>query len=281
MQRRMRLWPRLALASLAAVSVLVSWFLTGDPRVGEMADFDYRAKPTSAACPASAAGAVSLRTPRGVAFEVRAPRNYDARYAHPLLVVYAPAGMDRLATERFTGLSIAATAAGFVVAYVDHSRLILSAIGDLGAVAEIVARGWCIDRRFVFLTGHSDGGTVATALALSAEPSGRYAGIAPSAAGFTGADLREYRCPAPLGVLVLHGRADELFPGFGKQAAGWWARCNGCAGEPEPRADGCMEYRGCAPAGRTVYCEHGSRHAVWPAYNQTMIDFFAEIARAS
>lgn len=275
MRGSFRRWLRIALAGLFGASILAGWLATREPAADETADFSYPAA-SVAACPAGAApGFSALRTPGGVALDVKAPRNYDRSYAHPLLVVYAPAGLDRWGNERFTGLTGSATRAGFVVAYVDHPPLTLSAIADLGTVPEIVARGWCIDRRRVFLTGHSDGGTVATALAISVGSPGHFAAIAPSGAGFTAADLAAYRCPPPLGVLVLHGAADDHFPGFGKQAAEWWARCNGCAGEPDHRSDGCVEYRGCAPAGRTVYCEHDGRHTAWPRRNDMMIEFFA------
>jgi polyhydroxybutyrate depolymerase len=268
-------WLPIALAGLAGASIVVVWLAAREPAADETADFAYPA-PSAAACASGVAAerSASLRTPGDVAFDVKAPRNYDRRYAHPLLVIYAPAGMDRSGSERFTGMTTAATRAGFVVAYVDHARLTLSGIPDFGTVPEIVARGWCIDRRRVFLTGHSDGATVATALALAAGSSDRYAAIAPSGAGFTAVDLAQYRCPPPLGVLVLHGAADDHFPGFGRQAAEWWARCNGCAREPEQRSDGCLEYRGCAPAGRTVYCEHNGRHTAWPKRNEMMIEFF-------
>jgi polyhydroxybutyrate depolymerase len=145
-----------------------------------------------------------------------------------------------------------------------------------------VAQTWCIDPRRVFLTGHSDGGTVATSLALAAEPSGQYAGTAPSAAGFTGVDLAEQRCPAPLAVYVMHGAADDLFPGFGRQAAAWWATCNQCdTAAPERRADDCVEYSRCAAGARTVYCEHAGRHTTWPLQNQRLIDFFTARATSS
>jgi len=131
----------------------------------------------------------------------------------------------------------------------------------------------------VFLTGHSDGGTVATALALSATADRRIAGIAPSAAGFTAADLAAHRCPAPLAVLVMHGAGDLHFPGFGRQAAEWWARCNRCDVEaPQRTADGCVEYGACAAGGRTLYCEGDGGHLRWPARNATLIDVFAGIS---
>jgi polyhydroxybutyrate depolymerase len=281
-------WVRPLLVSLALASILASWLFTRDRAVdgafAQTAAFSYPALSQAAACsPGTSAGSASpLRTAGGVALTVRTPSNYDSRYAHALLVVFAPAGADRAATERFTGLTGVATRAGFIVVYADHRTLSLATVRDLGTIPTLLAQSWCIDPRRVFLTGHSDGGTVATALAVSVEPNGRYAGIAPSAAGFTAADLAAYRCPAPLAVYVAHGSADELFPGFGRQAAAWWASCNKCdVASPERRADDCVEYPGCAAGARTVYCEHAGRHTTWPSRNQMLIEFFAASAASS
>jgi polyhydroxybutyrate depolymerase len=105
-------------------------------------------------------------------------------------------------------------------------------------------------------------------------------GIAPSAAGFTAADLAAFPCPAPLPVLVMHGAADMHFPGFGRQAAKWWARCNQCEGAASPRGDdGCVEYTACATGGRTIYCEGSDGHLRWPARNATLIEFFTGAGR--
>jgi polyhydroxybutyrate depolymerase len=261
---------------LALASILASWLLSRDRdgRAAATAPFSYPAAPESGCSPKPPAA--SQQRTAGVAFTVRTPRNYDPRYRHSLLVVFAPAGTDAAASERLTGLTGVATAAGFIVAYVDHRPLSLAAIRDLGAVPDMIAESWCIDPDRIFLTGHSDGGTVATALALSPPPNRHYAGIAPSAAGFAARDLAAYPCPPPLAVFVAHGAADTLFPGFGRQAAKVWAACNRCdAAAPQAIGDGCVEFRGCARGARTVYCEHGGRHTHWPAQNRRLIEFFA------
>lgn len=220
-----------------------------------------------------------LLTAGGVGVTVRTPRNYDPRYRHSLLVVYAPAGVGRFLSERLTHLTFAATQAGFIVAYADHATMASPVIEDLGGVPDVVARHWCIDPARVFLTGHSDGGTVATALVVASARPHQIAGIAPSAAGFAAADLAQYACPTPLPVLVMHGAADRHFPGFGRQAVEWWARCNRCdATSPERRADGCVAWRGCAPGGRTIYCESSGGHAAWPNRNATLLEFFTNAA---
>jgi len=278
-------WLRPLVAGVALISIVASWLSSRERATENLtagsAAFSYPDPHPPSTCRQNnpQQNTTALRTAGGVAITVRAPSNYDPRYEHGLLVVYAPAGADRGASERFTGLTPSATGAGFLVAYVDHKPLNLSVIRDLGTIPALVAQSWCVDSHRIFLTGHSDGGTVAMALALSG---GHYAGIAPSAAGFTATDLAGYQCPIPLAVYVAHGTADELFPDFGRQAAAWWATCNKCAAAPPAlRADGCLEYSGCASGARTVYCEHGGRHSVWPATNQRLIEFFAARTAAS
>ena len=42
----------------------------------------------------------------------------------------------------------------------------LATIDDLSSIPDRIAARWCIDERRIHLTGHSDGGTVATATAV-------------------------------------------------------------------------------------------------------------------
>jgi polyhydroxybutyrate depolymerase len=75
-----------------------------------------------------------------------------------------------------------------------------------------VARKWCIDEARIYLTGQSDGGMAADAIAFLAKMRGTADAIAPSAAGVNGKDLAEYSCPEPLPVMVMHSRNDTVFP---------------------------------------------------------------------
>lgn len=214
------------------------------------------------------------KTEGGIRYSVRTPSNYDPSVAHPLLVVYAAAGQSRVASERFTGLTRSATAAGFIIAYADHRRLSLSVLDDLATIPGAVAKKWCVDPDRVFLTGHSDGGTAAAAMALRPDDGLEPAGIAASAAGIRGADLDAYQCPENLKVMILHSRDDERFPGFGADAARWWARCHQCdTRNAALDAAGCLDYRGCA-GGDVRYCAGSGAHRRWPAMNGAILDFF-------
>jgi len=269
-----------ALAVVGAALVVPMW--RAMPRLRDRADaeiavYDYPPAGAAACAAGSRPGAAgespSEETAAQVRYLVKTPANYDATRAHPLLVVYSPNGANRFLTERFVGLTRLATAAGFVVAYADSRPLAMTTIADLGAIPERIAARWCIDVQRIYLTGHSDGGTVATAIAVLGKSQHPPAAIAPSAAGFRREDLAAYPCPAPLRVMVLHNRDDDHFPGYGAEAAQWWAACDGCGAVPAQRADGCLEYPSCKPGSATVYCEGEGGHAAWPDRNQTILEF--------
>ncbi|CUQ67837.1 alpha/beta hydrolase family esterase [Candidatus Nitrospira inopinata] len=213
----------------------------------------------------------------GLRYHVRTPSNYNPTVAHPLLMVSAAAGQTGQAMERFTGLTPAATKAGMIVAYVDHQPLNIPTIEKLATVPGEIARTWCIDERRVYITGHSDGGTAALALAVLDQTKQVPAAIAPSAAGWTSKDLEAYHCPAPLPVMIFHGKNDRLFPGWGRQTAAWWASCNHCNTTKTTVIEaGCVAYQHCDANGPTLYCEGSGGHRDWPGQNHLMIKFFTQ-----
>jgi polyhydroxybutyrate depolymerase len=214
-------------------------------------------------------------TSKEVPFNVRTPANYDPTIAHPLLVAYAAAGNNRYETEGLTGLTTEATARGFIVTYPDHLRLSLPGLEELATIPALVARKWCIDEARIYLTGQSDGGMATVAIAFLAKTQGTADAIAPSAAGVNGKDLAEYSCPEPLPVMVMHSRNDAVFPGYGAEAARWWAACNRCDPTPGPKdAHGCVAYPNCANGVPTLYCEGSDAHEDWPPMNTAVLDFF-------
>ena len=213
--------------------------------------------------------------PIGIRYMVRTPSNYDATFAHPLLMVYAPAGQSRWASERLIGLTTAATGAGFVVVYADHRQLSVSAIEQVGTIPDLVAKEWCIDERRVYVTGHSDGGTASLMLAVLEKTKQVPAAIAPSAAGVTGKDLNAFQCPASIPVMIMHSKNDSLFPGWGAQTSAWWAACNHCdVTKTKTVEGGCRAYQGCDSRGATLYCEGTGGHRDWPNLNRVMLEFF-------
>ena len=218
----------------------------------------------------------------GIRFSVRTPVNYDSTIPHPLLLVYPGAGQSRFATERFTGFTFGATAAGFIVAYPDHRSLSLKTLDEFATIPVSIAAKWCIDGERIYLTGHSDGGTAASAIAFREDDGFSPSAIAPSAAGLSASHLEEIDCPAPLPVMVLHNSGDRLFPDFGAQAASWWAACNRCdPGSRQQLSETCFEYAKCPQNASVRYCEESGGHRKWPAKNDEVLNFFSTIQKGS
>lgn len=268
-------------ASAVAAALLALALAGCDRKPPPIAAADYGGLADAPRCTAGsrtgAAGATDDLEAAGVEFNVRTPSNYDPTVAHPLLLVLPAAGMGARATERFTGLTEPATAAGMIVAYADAERLSLAVIRHYAQIPDAIAARWCIDGRRVFFTGHSDGGTATSAIGFLEDTRGTATAIAPSAAGIAGQDLEDTGCPAPLPVLVQHNAGDRLFPGYGAEAAAWWARCNGCsdADAALPAEQGCHEYQGCLA--RTRYCTGPGGHTDWPARDRELIGFFLSV----
>ncbi len=217
----------------------------------------------------------SRKASEGFRFKVHTPVNYKPEIAHPLIVVFAPATLHANQSEKYTGLIRAATEAGFIIAYANSQKMSVANTIALNQIKKQVANHWCIDERRVFYTGHSDGGTVSSALAFMPETSNQVLAIAPSAAGVSGKDLESYFCQEPISVMVMHGQNDSLFSGFGLQAIQWWASCNQCNPKPQNDANSdCLTYTGCANSVITQYCEHPGSHRDWPHMNAEMIRFF-------
>jgi polyhydroxybutyrate depolymerase len=209
-------------------------------------------------------------------YNVRTPVNYDSAYAHPLVMVFAPAGTSRYGSERLVRLTRHATEKGYIIAYADSHRLSPESADILAQIPGKIAARWCIDRKRVFLTGHSDGGTMSHAISFLAGSRGVAAAIAPSAAGIRQEDLRNYSCPDTMPVMVMHNSQDQLFPNWGTSAANWWAACNGCNTEStHENVYGCAEYDACTVGARTMYCERPGKHIDWPGMNSEILDFFS------
>lgn len=242
---------------------------------------DYKNIPPQGTCaPGNKTGAAGptnqLKSADGIFYHVRAPLNYNPERAHPLLMVFPPAGKNAEKSESFTHLTTEATRRGFVIAHTSHRPISAEMAAKLAKVQQDIAATWCIDLKRVYATGHSDGGTMPHALAVLPETKGSVSGIAPSAAGFRQKDFEAYSCPAPMPVMIMHNQGDTLFPGWGKESAAWWAACNRCdmTQSAVPLNNGCVAYQGCAGRGPTVYCEKSGSHMDWQDRGDDIVHFF-------
>ncbi|MGA7383798.1 MAG: hypothetical protein WBW81_03610, partial [Methylocella sp.] len=159
----------------------------------------------------------NLQTSDRLTFAVRTPSNYDPTRAYPLLVVFPPAGYNRRQSEAFYGLTTEATRRGFIVAYSDHKVLSPTAVLQQAQVAATVASFFCIDEASIAYLGHSDGGLMAEGIpAYIGKATITPHSIVASGAGITREDLATMACPSIPAVLIVHNRADERFPDFGR-----------------------------------------------------------------
>jgi polyhydroxybutyrate depolymerase len=211
-------------------------------------------------------------TAAGLHFSVTTPRNYRADFAHPLLVVWAPSGLNEQLSERFTGLTGVATEHGFIVLYSRSVPLGEKALRGLAEIPAAATAKWCIDPARIAYTGHSDGGTVSNALAVLPGLDPRPAVIAPSATGMQEQDMVTFTCPAPTPVMLMHNKGDHHFPDYGVGVATWWARCNGCSANLEAAGfPDCEAFSGCTVA--TLLCRAPGGHAHWPGFEHQVVEF--------
>ena len=279
---------RLLLKLIVASILLVSFFLAfreGSKESIQLAKYDYSSQDHARCQSGSHLGTTGKsdheQIASGIYFAVRTPLNYDNTIQHPLVIVYAPGGKNRFANERITGLTQEMTKRGFVVAYVDNQifftgPLTIPVINDLSTIPKAIAKKWCIDTEKIFLTGHSDGGTVTAAIGYLPKTKHIPHAIAPSAAGIRKKDLANFDCPDPISILVMQKENDTLFPNYSKELADWWATCNSCEKETTPLRKGCGEYLNCDKNVKTLFCETPGEHQEWSSMNNVMINFFID-----
>jgi polyhydroxybutyrate depolymerase len=224
-------------------------------------------------------GDEAFASPNGTAIIVRTPATYDPTKATPLIVVYSAANKNSSDTEKATALTMPATARGYIVAYVDHITPQADAdVQEAADSATAVINGWCVDSKRVYLTGHSDGGTMTHLVLLGGLIDA--AAVAPSAAGIDSAYVAASTCTTrPVPHFEIHSSGDTLFPisqGFGPDVAKWYAHCSSCDASPSaPDANACVVYANCSGGAEVRYCEGTGKHGTWPVdRDPAVLDFF-------
>lgn len=186
-------------------------------------------------------------------FRLHAPPNAASLGPIPLVLALHQFSDTARGMERLTHFNDLADAEGFIVAYPQGRWRVWNSRGDgkaddvafLSALVDHIAARHSVDMKRVYATGASAGGMMVQRLACQTD---FLAAIAPVMGSMdTGA---AERCPggAPLPVLLLHGDADPVVPYNGGETyagpgrvenflsamenAAFWARRNGCAGEP-------------------------------------------------
>ncbi len=232
---------------------------------------------------ASTAAAAQVSCPTAGAHDAKGGRLYVPAKARvgrtPLLVVVVPGGSgdrnDSLGLQREArrrGLALLFPTEGGSFWSLNHKQ----GDGDVRTVTALLERtleGGCFDERRISVTGVSNGAGFATRLAC--ELTGRFAAVAPVAAGLRALDPCSSRTRTSL--LAIHGTADTVVPYNGRpparkgsvpRYAARWAKRYGCARKPRTtrpaRRVARIRYRGCRNSlSVTIVRLSGTTHG-WP-----------------
>jgi polyhydroxybutyrate depolymerase len=170
------------------------------------------------------------------------PPGHDASAALPFLLVLHGAGSSGAGAQRLYGMSALAEREGFVVAYPDatgesRSRNAgynpLSTRADdlafLRALVEREAARRLLDRRRLFVCGHSSGAMMSYRLAGEASDLFPAVGIVAGSIGYrlpNGGSLTIPEPPRPVSVIHVHGTDDPLVAyqgGGGRRGGGFYS----------------------------------------------------------
>lgn len=209
-----------------------------------------------------------------------------------LIVLHGGRGSARGAAERF-GFNEVAGSAGAIVVYpegLDHQwndgRDYFRGADDVAFIQAMLAalqRRMRIDRRRLFVAGHSNGGIFANTLACRLP--GVFAAIGTVGGEMAANDVPRCTAAHPISVVAIHGTLDPLVPYGGggihgeviaaTKSATFWRTVDGCAPEPTqttiPRLAPTdttramrMEFVGCRGGrGVVLYIIQGGGHG-WP-----------------
>lgn len=210
-----------------------------------------------AGCSADAITTSPLITARPYAANLNVPHGYDSSKATPLVLLLHGYGATGFLEDAVYGMTAISEEHGFLYAYpdgtidstgahfwnatdaccdLDHSGV--DDVAWLNAVIDDIEKRYNVDKKRVFITGHSNGGFMSHRMACDSSP--RLAAIV-SLAGATWLD--QTKCPAvdPISVLEVHGDADTevLYNGTSAYPSapvtvGDWATKNKCPGALAP-----------------------------------------------
>jgi polyhydroxybutyrate depolymerase len=245
-------------------------------------------------------------------YKYKVPSRYDASKPTPLVVMLHGLSASGELNELILRLAPLSESRTFLYAFPDGTKNPLgirfwnatdfccnffgSTVDDVAyitAVIDDMASRYNVDRRRVFLVGHSNGGYMAHRMAC--DRSSRIAGIV-SLAGAQWKDATRCRPTDKVSVLQVHGTLDTLV-GFGggplypsaKDTVATWANRNGCLGRLTyggkrvdldslvPGAETKIEeYTGCAASGAVeLWTIEGGSHvpAFTPYWAGAIYDF--------
>jgi polyhydroxybutyrate depolymerase len=186
-------------------------------------------------------------------YDSNIPASYHGQPT-PLLILLHGFGQNGFVQNAYFGLSQLSEDKGILLAFPDGTKnsngqrfwnatdaccdIENSGVDDVAyvnAVIDDMERLYNVDKKRIYLTGHSNGGFMSHRMACDA--AGRIAAIA-SLAGAVWKDASKCLPSAPIGILEIHGDADDMVPYGGDantpsatETVATWAAKNGCAGD--------------------------------------------------
>jgi len=164
------------------------------------------------------------------AYRLHVPLHFDARRTYPLVIVLHGHGESAERFEAATGMSEKADAEGFLVAYPQamgdpsewHSAVDGSNdnadVAFINQLISTIEREYHVDRRRVYVAGHSNGGFMAYRLASQLSERIAAVGVTAGSIGYVDDRRDTVRISAPntpVAVIHFHGMADPSVPYHG------------------------------------------------------------------
>jgi poly(3-hydroxybutyrate) depolymerase len=182
------------------------------------------------------------------------PAGYDANRPYPLIVSFRGANVTAAAFRRYLNLTPAVATDGIIVTIECANNAstwdVQRDLPFFDALLTKLESQYCLDRRRIYVVGHSAGAIFANAVACmrggTVRALGSMSGAAPSGA-----------CQGQLAVWISQGNAASAVA-LGRATRDFWAGRNGCSVnvsnpvDPSP----CVEYGGCAADAAVRYCEY-------------------------
>jgi polyhydroxybutyrate depolymerase len=184
-------------------------------------------------------------------YESNIPKSYDPSKPTPLLLMLHGFSATPFVEDRILHITELSDAKGFLAAFpsgtsnsskmpfwnatdgcCDREGSGVDDVTYLNAVLDDMQARYNVDKKRVYLVGHSNGGFMSHRLACDSAP--RIAGIV-SLAGAVWKDAAKCNPTAPVAVLQVHGTMDDLVDYEGevdvpsaKETVATWAAKNGC-----------------------------------------------------
>lgn len=224
-------------------------------------------------------------------YELFLPNDYDGMKSYPVIFVFHGDGGTGAGIRGYFPIEDASGGAAIIVYpdgpsetwQIDGYDDMMKDIGFIDAVADSLAKTYCVDTSRMFATGFSKGAYFVNQLACRSKTVWK-AIVSNSGGGPFGTDDRDWgsdgnlKCPhAPTAALQVQGTDDNTVgPEEGMKARDFWKGANGCKDstssyDPSP----CVAYDGCAKP--EVWCSvDGLGHSVWSETPKVAWAFFSK-----